>query len=635
MSTGNRVRLWLMGATAGMLIALVIASSTRWLVTSQVGWQIWPLTDYAWVRSAGEIDLLGGMPPPDVEEAARQLQRLEVAADRYPRDYQIQLAYAVEAEPATPSAQIERLQKLAKHFPITPSVYANILRYQSADASSETLDGEIKLMGPDPSSYQSIGASSAEKRAGVTVADQGERLVPDNAFFPQMRAYWLFALHRNHDAIQAVLAAGNKTRWDDYSTDEAIGRWRLDDAAGIRRSAIARLADGYASSPPDLSLLFRATAAAAYEASLLEQKGQKEAGLRIRLSLIRTASLMRTQSRTIGGAVVGTSMENLAILRLNGSPDLGPKSPMTAEKQRKRYLDRFVTQLQRLGQNQDIPWIKAEYATRSEVLRIINQGLDTGVTRPVMLSGAWQLANILTLANAFWLLLLAGLDWVAWRSAAAEKPKARRAYVRWGIGLAVAAGVLFAVARTAQVTVAPWVISSGVALLILLAALAARPGRYISIRGQWAVSITIVVIAGILFWQFSAFEGINNLWYAVLSMANKTIPNGMGIHGALPADPSHLPDLYSCLALVAPVLVLLGVAITNALRRRFSPKGRDVELRSAGLVGACVLLLVYGLTVIGTARQDTVAKATLWKMLHNEGQTCAQIIGAKWPGPVK
>ena len=192
-----------MAAAASVLIVLLIAPPTRWLVRLQA----FP-------------GLVGGGPG-----------RAGFVRD-HPNDYQIQLGGQGDAPGQTP---VQYARSLVPRFPDSPSLRANILRYATTDEVHLKRPEEDMLLasaapqtpaGNSPGGSRDDPPDAAALAAFDADAAAGERLDPDNAYFPFMRAVGLFAANRDAEGQAAVLRAGTKTAWREYYQDEVEGRWR-------------------------------------------------------------------------------------------------------------------------------------------------------------------------------------------------------------------------------------------------------------------------------------------------------------------------------------------------------------------------------------------------------------------------
>lgn len=124
---------------------------------------------------------------------------------------------------------------------------------------------------------------------------QGERLDPNNAFFPMIRAVGLFQTHRDADAIASLKRAGNDSRWDDYKPEELDVRIQLYSNYLGDRSALERVSLQSAILFPSYAKLRHLAFLATYESMTAERNGHPEKRFAIRNALMRIGSLMRVQ----------------------------------------------------------------------------------------------------------------------------------------------------------------------------------------------------------------------------------------------------------------------------------------------------------------------------------------------------
>ena len=86
------------------------------------------------------------------------------------------------------------------------------------------------------------GLDSRQQRAWYQEAiQQGQRLDPDNAFFPFMRIRVDYAGHNLNAALRDLDIAAQKPVWNDYSRPIMQGVWQLDDAFSEIKSSQTRL----------------------------------------------------------------------------------------------------------------------------------------------------------------------------------------------------------------------------------------------------------------------------------------------------------------------------------------------------------------------------------------------------------
>src|SRR5579862_8845938 len=224
MGTLNRLRSAVPGITTGVLLALWVWPATHWLIVAQT--EI-ALPGHTWLGAPCPAGL-------EAEDRVRDCEPLVEIAAHQPDDFQLQLAAAIAPYPArsrdAAAETVQRLRAMEQRFPDRPSVYANALRfaclYEVVIQRNEPamLVGDSGLAGDVRGSP---GIPSPEQLAAFDRdASSGERLEPNNAYFPIMRAVGLFAARRDKDALAEILRAGSDSSWHEYWNDELDGECR-------------------------------------------------------------------------------------------------------------------------------------------------------------------------------------------------------------------------------------------------------------------------------------------------------------------------------------------------------------------------------------------------------------------------
>ncbi len=208
----------LAGAAVGIALALLVAPGSRRLFLAQ---------SQLCVPVPGNVASIAGSQlgvRPDPFEGKLAIQPAVAVAERYPDDLQIQIAKASLSLPDDGSnsslAKLRRLRALAGRFENSPSLYANILRYEAQGEIRVHHNVEQKALGGEPlpdvvlqkaRSIEAQGASVPAFAAYDRDAAAGERLDPDNAYFPFMRAVGLFSARRDEAALEAIARASRKS----------------------------------------------------------------------------------------------------------------------------------------------------------------------------------------------------------------------------------------------------------------------------------------------------------------------------------------------------------------------------------------------------------------------------------------
>ena len=192
-------RRFLLLLTAAALSTVLALPSTRWVVGVQVGsalhlcHPIERIFDYITPHAPNSYTGL----------AAFDQKRVHMVLAHHPNDFPLQIGAVM---PYFTGGLFARgsLRALIPHFPDTPSLFANLLRCDAAGPvrlerpEIDSLTGER----PEKSSLRPV-TSPADLASYDQTAATGERLDPDNAYFPFVRSAGLFAAHRDSDGLAA------------------------------------------------------------------------------------------------------------------------------------------------------------------------------------------------------------------------------------------------------------------------------------------------------------------------------------------------------------------------------------------------------------------------------------------------
>ena len=403
-------------AAALILIALLFVPATRWLV-----------------RLEAFPGLQGG--GPGGQEFIQS----------HARDYQVQLGGQTDYRGQT---SVQYARSLVPRFPDNPSLRANILRY-ATQGEVHLRRPEENLLSANPVPQGSAGNYPGGSREEPPTAPQlaafdadaaaGERLDPDNAYFPFMRAVGLFAAHRDDDGLAAVKRAGREHRWREYSEDEVEGRWRISEATFGGREGISRMATAAAVLFPHYQGLRAAARLVAVKAVSAEQDGRPQEGLALRLALARSGDLMRAQSTSLIGSLVGIAISAISRSRPGGVPAAGSRpTNVPAEQWAQEHLDAYCDYVTRLGHPEAAREARAQAEAAVQIRHLTSGDLIFGSRLPdlarlgIGLAAGWVLA-----ANLLLLLLLSGLALGLSRLAPLRDRLAPPPAVSLGVALAI------------------------------------------------------------------------------------------------------------------------------------------------------------------------------------------------------
>ena len=613
MPTRNR-RLALVGLALGVLLALVVAPQTRWLVR----WQLLPQS----LLTSG------------YDKAKQQY----IAS--HPDDYPVQLAGKMTS--LDQQSQVQYARSLIPRFPDSPSLRANGLRYAMMRFNLYRDEDDL-LQGDSVPAHQvnpdNPPPTPAELAALDADAAAGERLDPDNAYFPWMRSIGLLAAHRDAEALAAIRRASEEHSWREYSDDEVEGHWRISDGVFGGREALSSLAFSASVFFPHYQKLRAVARIVTYKAILQEQAGHPEAGLALRRQVMRGGDLMRAQSTSLIGSLVGIAISSVARNRPGGIAPLGRVVGESGEQMGKRRLDIYCAYVTRIGHPEAAQEAREEAAAAAQVRQVM-KSLETGpyglgtVTRDVSLSIGLLGACWLTLANAVCLFVLA----LAARALSGRSSVRDRRPLPRPIGLGMLAGFLLGVALLGSYASTPATQFGQDSALLLLTplgvvgplALLPRLRRPIweGLLSALAMMAGFAALLALAAWQM----------HGATDMA-------AGLSGAQPASDdeqtSHQMSaqaqqvIGATLGLAVPLLLAFLLSLVARVRRVPVSVGLVGGFRRTGPLLAAGLVLVYGGLIVMTVRQEARANYGLERSLHGEGQYLARLTGGTWPGPVR
>jgi hypothetical protein len=415
---------WPLIACALILGVLAISSKTGWLVRHEV------VTTLG--VNAPMLSLLRELGvQSDLAQNAlgkRQID-LQPAAKRSPRDFQIQLAYVLitSSRDSTSSAQpiLDRLKALEQSFPDSPSLCAQQLRNMTLNKVM-VARSEEDYSSSSPSSRSALRIPRHKNDVQQLlvfdrIAARGERIEPQNAFFPAMRAVGLFGAHKDKEAIQAVKRAGGRPEWNDYVIDEQEGRLRLMSEAAGRVGAVQEVVQIVAILFPHYAQLRAVTRMAIYEAAGMEKAGNNGDGIAIRHAMMHLGGLMRAKSATLIGSLVGIAIAQISTYRPGGAPAAIQGALMSPDEKADRRLKEYCAFITAAGYRQEADYATAEISAAKEARNIATRATDLSPISGVPMYALYYrwVVDCLLMTNVLWFLLLGTLSLILTRLRAA------------------------------------------------------------------------------------------------------------------------------------------------------------------------------------------------------------------------
>lgn len=480
MSKVKRLVPWLMGASVIILSFLFLWPQTGWLIRAQLG----PTSPTRNVLGL----LQDGSPTANPNTLESHL--------RSNADYQTCLVDALHATSSQGDthyqAVVKSLWAMTPRFSNEPGLYAHILRFYTTGAVRLNRDEDNLLAGQTPKAERFTAVKSAEDLAGFDrAAAAGEKLDPQNAFFPFMRSAGFLVAHRDRDAVRELQLAGQAQELNDYVAQESLAQEHVWDQRGEHPAALGKMAVFCSILLPHYAIIRSATRVLTYEAVEAEVSHHPEQGLAIRHNLMKVGGLMRRDATTLIGNLVGIAITTTAMTRPGGlradKPTAGPVTDAQKQARRQQYYN----YLRSIGHAEEVQWAEAEIAAGDQVRNIIHKEIDSlplELQNMERLMVRW-LGSLTLLANAIWLLVLAGV-------ATACRPQPRRKFL-----------LIVLVSSLALLTVGAWIWQSPWADCLsscnsLLAdsdnmAISALELKFITLGISIAVPLLLIIVATI------------------------------------------------------------------------------------------------------------------------------------------
>jgi hypothetical protein len=560
---------WLVGISFGALLVVGCFAPTRLFVVQ-----------------AFQQNLLGS---PGGSVAVQQSRAISFAQS-HPTDSEVQIAdfmkrygqKEMNSGSSNASSGDERIlfaegDKLIRQFPADPSVCANVLRaecialqkivWRSAEIISEGGKGGADAPLPGAAQLSYI-------HDFITQAQAGERIDPQNAYFPLMLSAGYYAAHQDDNADAALLSGAKDTDWQEYMSAQENGERKI--VQGTLE--FANRMDGLGEIAVEASFMFpqygrfQAVARMAkWDAEELEAGGNIVEGIRLRDALIHYGSLMRCDGRIFICNLVGIGITNIAISQPGGSTRLVVSKSLPDYRQaadlNERQLAVYRSFLLSHGHAADAQWTAQEMAAGTDLkqkgIPLLNQTYNVNEI----------IADIILQTAAFFIAgwaLLAGCLWVI---------------------VAASSGIACSL-KTKRVTAA----AAGLAVCFVVAALLIA-----------LVSHNAIDIEGML-----------------------QMPLVFNLIGQ---DEASIMSLTAPIIMLGPLVLFLVVTAFVALARGKSVVG---SVLSSSLTVAvpcvCVLLLLFSISVIGRARTDkTIRHDIAVRNSLGEGRFVFQNANVSWP----
>ncbi len=586
METTPQSRPWFVLLPLLLLAAMLAVAPLRRLTASQYKLVALAPNGYAWALREQGVKA-SSLPDSDPGEEQKAVRALSAAK---PDDYQIQLAYSLLAEWShalnTPDDRVKRLDALAGLFPARATVYAHMLRYETEREVRVRRDTEyqitVKQMDRDEVKVDADELRPPEDlkkhlEEFERYAVAGEKLEPTNAYFSLMRAVGQFATQRDADAIESIIVASRKTRFEDYVTDEMQADWRLSsEAFGDNSAALRAIIQGGVGSPhlAQMEALGHTAAAVAIK---LELDHKYDQAIQLRTAMAHCGRLIRIQAHTLRGAIVGCGMTHEQIVRPGGSAVMVDDVNLSTQEREQQRVNAYFKYLSAHGQASEVAWMRNELEQIANVKDIQKEAAIASLSpygKHGMKVAAWWLYDYSILLNIVIL-----------------------------TAVAVPAAIICMKKNFKTSTLS---VTLMVAYALLLA---------LTFQSQGGMALTALRS------QFTDW---------ILHSRENPVAPGAGITERL-FDSSNIHGMAVLLGLLGTGIVMLliykrskdsDIVFVDTLRIEF--------VRYTSIV-LSVIIIAYAVCLFKTSREESQLHQELHEVMSSEGKYMAPIVGKTWP----
>jgi len=359
---------------------------------------------------------------------------------------------------------------------------------------------------------------------------------------------------------------------------------------------------------------------------------------------------MRSDSTNLIGSLVGIAIANVAATRPGGGPpeprDRDMQNQTKDEQHSRERQAAYLAYLEKIGHADEARWTETEFAAGWQVRAVWQKGLHRSILgAPVLNLAAWWEWNLFTLINLFYVLVLGALAGLLartyWARSGSSLPVAIRRGTAIGVGGAALVGLgmaqpladdpelATAVSFAAVLLLAAGVLLFGTALLRQQRTGSAGKRGW-GVRTGLTAALTAFVVALLTGTLVGALaRGPHALLQIVTALRGLTPSDESGTTNSVLHLPS--PPLITLATVTVPLALVLLLGVASRIARVPFLAGLVRGLRGLALPVACGLVLVYGLLVLGTVRQEARVSEGLRQTLAHEGRYLARLTGESWP----
>jgi hypothetical protein len=482
---------------------------------------------------------------------------------------------------------VDDLLPLVARFPERKELHAHILRYAcDEDKGLTTKHRESEKATPLGKDQKPPYAELLES------ATQGEKLDPENAFFPFMAGMIHCAQNQDDLAWKDLARATQKPHYEDYAYTETQARWNANEKRFGGRNALADMTVLATIPFPHFAQSRSFARVVLGEAQQREKSGDAAGGVALRQNLAKMGAKMRVEGRTLISNLVGMAITNIAGSKYPGAmPQAEREKIKDSDERAKQLRDGYLKYLASINQNEEARWYRAETEASVQMHNISKAWFDdkkTSIATQQMsklaIIGGMTAVTSALLMNLLNLIVLGG----------------------------IAAGLLRLPRLRSEKPLSKW--------------------------AGFGVSSVLVLGTGLM--SFLIFGKEISAENSSLLAFIKNEEGEMSSEGML-----ILPVLAVVFSVLLPYFVLISASIGTWRRKRKAKFAGEVLVNSTRLqlsaVAAMILptAAIFSLAYLGTllyaSHNEQIAQQELSKMVQHEGQFYSRISGQPIPGAVK
>lgn len=522
-------------------------------------------------------------------------------------------------EPYPTEWEARHLLKLLHHYPSSPALHALLVRTLLKENLITSLKGGSPSRVPTPAANANnlLYVSTAHGQLLKQTLEAGERLEPQNAFWPALLSYLYFANHQDKLGEHFLEQVQRTSMWNSHLYEQLEGEWLLYAKVYGDQGALQELEPLTLLSFPHLQAL-RAMAfhVVALSERLLQKENVAEA-FRLHHALACLGAIMRDTAPWAYEALFGTELVLLA--SSEGMPSVLRESLIVSEQRRENATSSYFAILRKEGGDNEVGWLAKEVQKSLQVRKAIGlarsaapyDGVPPGIPLKPLLT-AWMM-------GVFTLQQMVGLG-MAWAGVSLLAFCERR-LPRWGkiLLMGLFMGTLGSYASFFWMLPSPGgalalLCSLTILVLLMLELIGSQVGKGSSYQPplgcrEFALLAGLSAAATALLWV---------LGYQQFHSLHPEAQLLKGLDSVLPRQGAW-PQLKHLLfgTSMAVLLVVLGGG-TGLL------KGRDPLKTSRALLNRTVLPLLalmaicYLVTVQATLQQDARTSAAIHEAVHND-----------------